>query len=75
MDHGLFASPGYLRDRGRPLEPGDLEAHSLVFFTPGAVKAGWVLHHLARDAPVAVKAAARRRRQRRVRGGPACGTV
>jgi DNA-binding transcriptional LysR family regulator len=61
FDYGLFASPGYLHARGRPNVPSDLEAHDLVFFTGGAVKAGWTLRHPAQDAPVAVKAAARLR--------------
>lgn len=61
FDYGLYASPDYLRERGRPLEPVELEGHSLVFFTGGAVKAGWPLHHPSRDTPVAVKAAARLR--------------
>jgi LysR family transcriptional regulator, regulator for bpeEF and oprC len=61
FDYGLFASPGYLQARGHPREPADLEAHSLVFFTGGAVKAGWTLHHTARETPAAVKATARLR--------------
>jgi LysR family transcriptional regulator for bpeEF and oprC len=61
FDYGLFASPGYLRERGRPQQPGELQAHSLVFFSGGAVKAGWTLHHPAHAAPAAVKAAARLR--------------
>ncbi|KNZ32281.1 MAG: hypothetical protein AD742_12670 [Methylibium sp. NZG] len=61
FDCGLFASAGYLRERGRPIEPADLEEHDLVFFTGGAIKAGWTMHHPQREAPVAVKAAARLR--------------
>jgi LysR family transcriptional regulator, regulator for bpeEF and oprC len=61
FDYGLLASPGYLQAHGRPREPAELEAHSLVFFTGGAVKAGWTLHHPAREAPAAVKATARLR--------------
>jgi LysR family transcriptional regulator, regulator for bpeEF and oprC len=61
LDYGLFASPEYLRTRGRPIEPADLERHDLVFFTGGVVKAGWTLHHPQHDAAVAVKAAARLR--------------
>ncbi|MCU0921601.1 MAG: LysR family transcriptional regulator [Burkholderiaceae bacterium] len=61
FDYGLFASPGYLREHGSPQQPAALEAHSLVFFSGGAVKAGWTLHHPAHDAPAAVKAAARLR--------------
>jgi len=61
FEYGLFASAGYLRDHGRPNESADLEAHRLVFFTGGAVKAGWTLHHPQHEAPLAVKAAARLR--------------
>jgi DNA-binding transcriptional LysR family regulator len=61
FDYGLFASPGYLQSHGHPREPAELEAHGLVFFTGGAVKAGWTLHHTAREAPAAVKATARLR--------------
>lgn len=61
LEHGLFASADYLRAHGRPAEPADLEAHSLVFFTGGAIKAGWTLHHRSGEAEVAIKAAARLR--------------
>jgi DNA-binding transcriptional LysR family regulator len=61
FDYGLFASPGYLRAHGRPAEPAELDAHELVFFSGGVVKAGWTLYHPQRETPVAVKAAARLR--------------
>jgi LysR family transcriptional regulator, regulator for bpeEF and oprC len=61
FEYGLFASPAYLRARGQPSEPADLERHDLVVFTGGAVKAGWTLQHPQAAAPVAVKAAARLR--------------
>ncbi len=61
FDYGLFASPGYLRAHGQPAEPAELDRHELVFFSGGTVKAGWTLYHPQREAPVAVKAAARLR--------------
>jgi DNA-binding transcriptional LysR family regulator len=61
FEYGLFSSPGYLRVCGRPDAPADLEAHSLVVFTGGAVKAGWTLHHPVGETQIAVKAAARLR--------------
>jgi LysR family transcriptional regulator for bpeEF and oprC len=59
FEYGLFASPSYLRSRTLPVEPSDLESHSLVVFTGGPVKAGWTLQHPQRPALVSVKAAAR----------------
>jgi LysR family transcriptional regulator, regulator for bpeEF and oprC len=59
FEYGLFASPAYLQDRKAPLEPSDLEAHSLVVFTGGPVKAGWTLQHPLRPEPISVKATAR----------------
>lgn len=59
FEYGLFASPSYLRERGEPAAPGDLEAHDLVVFTGGAVKAGWTLQHPQHATPVSVKAPAR----------------
>lgn len=59
LDCGLFASPGYLAARGSPSEPADLDAHDLVVFTGGAVKAGWTLCHPEREGKVSVKASAR----------------
>lgn len=61
FEYGLFASPQYLQRRGSPASPAELEQHDLVFFTGGAVKAGWTLQHPQHAAPVAVKASARLR--------------
>lgn len=61
FDYGLFASPSYLRTRGPPAVPAELEAHDLVVFTGGAVKAGWTLRHPHQPGTVAVKATARLR--------------
>jgi LysR family transcriptional regulator for bpeEF and oprC len=59
FEYGLFASPAYIRARGEPSEPRELDAHDLVVFTGGPVKAGWTLQHPQHPAPVPIKAMAR----------------
>jgi DNA-binding transcriptional LysR family regulator len=46
LRYGLFAAPGYLRRRGQPGDPRELEQHELLVFSGGAHRQSW---HLARD--------------------------
>jgi LysR family transcriptional regulator for bpeEF and oprC len=46
LRYGLFAAPAYLRRRGQPDGPRDLEQHELLVFSGGAHRQSW---HLARD--------------------------
>ena len=43
LEYGLFASPRYLEQRGRPETIDQLRRHSLVMFTGGAQRRGWHL--------------------------------
>lgn len=59
---GLYASPAYLRHRGPPRRPADLEAHDLVVFSgEGARRANWSLFDGRRRVQVRTAAAARLR--------------
>jgi len=43
LEYGLFASPRYIEQRGRPENGDQLRQHSLVMFTGGAQRRGWHL--------------------------------
>jgi DNA-binding transcriptional LysR family regulator len=43
IDYGLFASPDYVKRRGRPTEPAQLREHALIMFTGGGLRRGWQL--------------------------------
>jgi LysR family transcriptional regulator, regulator for bpeEF and oprC len=45
LTHGLYASPAYLRARGRPRRPADLAGHQLVLFSGAGPRASWTLQH------------------------------
>lgn len=51
LDYGLFASPGYLAERGTPATPDELADHRLVVFTGTVSRPGWTLHHPAQREP------------------------
>jgi DNA-binding transcriptional LysR family regulator len=43
LEYGLFASPAYLKQNGKPEHPDELERHDLLMLTIGAQYAGWTL--------------------------------
>ncbi len=53
----LVASPAYLRRRGTPRSPADLEQHSCISFAAGRAPGTWALH--AGDRKVEVRISAR----------------
>jgi DNA-binding transcriptional LysR family regulator len=61
LRYGLFASPGYLRQRGTPRQPQDLAEHALVAFTGDGPRPRWQLRRDGELADVAVASSARLR--------------
>ncbi|NWO08144.1 MAG: LysR family transcriptional regulator [Alteromonadaceae bacterium] len=56
LSQGIYASPSYFRERGRPATPGDLTDHPWVDLL-GAADGGLVLHHARLGSyPVAIPA-------------------
>ncbi|QIG92576.1 MULTISPECIES: LysR family transcriptional regulator [unclassified Bradyrhizobium] len=43
MHRGLYASPGYLKNRGKPKQPTDLRRHSCLWFPTGGRIPEWTL--------------------------------
>jgi LysR family transcriptional regulator, regulator for bpeEF and oprC len=43
LEYGLFTSPGYVALRGKPKTPAQLREHSLVMFSGGSQRKGWLL--------------------------------
>lgn len=43
IEHGLFASPGYLAQRGEPLMPDELSSHDILAFSGGSHRGVWTL--------------------------------
>jgi LysR family transcriptional regulator, regulator for bpeEF and oprC len=52
IEYGLFASPGYLQQRGLPLKPEALAEHSLVMFSTSGRRRGWALQREGATAQV-----------------------
>ena len=52
----LCAAPEYLERRGRPKEPGDLEAHDLIGFASASASSAWVAHKDGKSQTVKVQA-------------------
>lgn len=54
LSYGLFASPAYLRQRGKPRHPDELaQKHELLSFTAGSQRSGWVLTKGAEECKIA----------------------
>lgn len=61
LGYGLFASPDYLRRRGTPRQPADLQGHDLVVLTGEGIAPTWTLQRGRRREQFKAAAAARLR--------------
>lgn len=53
LTHGLYASPGYLKERGEPHEPAELSRHDCLRFYPTKTEM-WSLHNGVETVEVAI---------------------
>lgn len=55
LTYGLYAAPGYLRQRGLPRAPEDLAAHEQLVFSAGSPRSAWVLSRDGEQRRVALQ--------------------